>query len=145
MSGNTDPIYSRQGDVSTNGTTGMSQAITAAAADFTGAGANNVLVWTADATNGGFLQKLRLKAAGTNVVSVLRVFINNGSANTTAANNSFYVEMPLPATTLNNGGMTGPDIDVPMNLALNPGFRIYAGLGTAVAAGWFVTGVGGKY
>ena len=145
MSGNTDPVYSRQGDVSTNGTTGMSQAITAAAADFTGAGANNVLVWTADATNGGFLQKLRLKAAGTNVSSVLRVFINNGSANTTAANNSFYVEIPLPATTLAGASMTGPDIDVPMNLALNPGFRIYAGLGTAVAAGWFVIGVGGKY
>ena len=141
MAGNTDPIYSRVGDVSTNGTTGMSQAITAAAADFTGAGANNVLVWTADATNGGFLQKLRAKAVGTNAATSLRVFINNGSANTTAANNTFYTDTNLPST----AGAVGLDIDIPMNIALNPGFRIYVGLSSAVAAGWVVTGVGGKY
>jgi hypothetical protein len=141
MAGNTDPIYSKQGDVSTNGTTGMSQAITAAANDFTGAGANNVLVWTADATNGGFLQKLRAKAVGTNAATILRVFINNGSANTTAANNTFYTDINLPSTV----GTAGLDIDIPMNIALNPGFRIYVGLSSAVAAGWVVTGVGGKY
>ena len=142
---NTDPIYSRVGDVSTNGTTGMSQAITAAANDFTGAGANNVLVFTADATNGGFVQRLRFKSAGTNVASVARVFINNGSANTTATNNTFIGEVALPATTSAAAGTTGPDIDYPLNFPLNPGFKIYVGLGTAVAAGWFVTPVGAKY
>ena len=144
MAANNDPIFSRIGDVSTNGTTTMSQPITAAANDYTGAGANNSLVFTADPTNGGFVQRLRFKALGTNVATVARIFINNGSVNTTAANNSFYGEISLPATTLSASAAT-VDIDYPMNLAINPGFRIYVGLGTAVAAGWVAMPIAGKY
>ena len=144
MPGNTDPVYSRVGDVTTNATTGMGQAVTAAANDYTGAGANNVLVFTADATNGGYLQRVRLKAAGTNVASVMRFFLNNGSANTTAANNSFFGEISLPVTAANAAAAT-QELDYTFNLALPAGFRIYAGLGTAVAAGWIMTPVAGKY
>jgi len=144
MPANTSPIYSRLGDVSTNGTTGMSQAITSAAADYTGASANNVLVFTADATNGGYVHRLRFKAAGTNVAAVMRVYINNGSANTTAANNAFYGEVSLPATTASTTAAT-VDVDYPMGFALNPGFRIYVGLGAAVAAGWVCMAIGGEY
>lgn len=141
---NLDPIFTRVADVTTNGTTGMSAGITAAAADYDGSGANNVLVFTADSTSGGFVQRLRFKAKGTNVATVARIYINNGSANTSAANNAFYGEISLPATTASATAAT-VDIDYPMNFALPPGFRIYVGLGTAVAAGWVVTPVGGKY
>lgn len=144
MPGNTDPIYSRVGDVTKDASTGMGQAVTAAANDYTGAGANNVLVFTADATNGGYIQRVRLKAAGTNVASVMRFFLNNGSANTTAANNSFFGEISLPATTANAAAAT-QELDYIFNLALPADFRIYAGLGTAVAAGWVMTPVAGKY
>jgi hypothetical protein len=144
MPGNTDPIYSRVGDVSTNATTGMGQLITAAANDYTGIGANNVLVWTADATNGGYLQRVRLKAGGTNVASVMRFFINNGSTNGTATNNSFYGEISLPATTASATAAT-VDMDYTFNIALPAGFKVYAGLGTAVAAGWAMTPIAGKY
>ena len=144
MAANNDPIYSRRGQVATNGTTGMSQAITAAAADYTGAGANNVLVFTADATNGSFVQRLRFKAAGTNVAAVMRIYINNGSVNTSAANNAFYGEVSLPATTASTTAAT-VDIDYPMAIALPAGFRIYCGLGAAVAAGWVVTPIAGDY
>lgn len=144
MPGNTDPIFSRVGSVSTTGTT-MSQPVTAAANDFTGAGANNVLVWTADATNGGYIRSIRMKANGTNVASAVRFFINNGSANTSATNNAFYTEAALPATTATATNVTSNDFEVPMFLALDPGYRIYAGLATAVAAGWTFVGIGGKY
>jgi hypothetical protein len=144
MPGNNDPIYSRIGDVTRDSTTGMNQLVTAAATDFTGAGANNSLVFTADATNGSFIQRLRFKAGGTNVATVVRIFINNGSANTTAANNTFYGEQSLPATTLINTAST-VEIDYPMNFALPAGFRIYIGLATAVAAGWVCTPIAGKY
>ncbi len=144
MPANTDPIYSRLGDVSNNSSTGMNQLITSAANDYTGAGANNSLVFTADATNGSFIQRLRIKAGGTNVASVLRIFINNGSANTSASNNVFYGEVSLPATTAIATAAT-IEIDYPMNIALPAGFRIYVGLGTAVSAGWVVTPVAGKY
>jgi hypothetical protein len=144
MAGNTDPIYSRRGMVATNGTTGMSQLITASAADYTGAGANNVLVFTADATNGSFVQRLRFKAGGTNVAAVMRIYINNGSANTSAANNAFYGEVSLPATTAATATAT-IDVDYPLNFALPAGFRIYVGLGAAVSAGWVVTAIAGDY
>ena len=148
---NTDPIYSKSGITSTNAATSMSQPITAAANDFTGVSANNVLVFTAAGTvgdniGGSFIQRLRFKAAGTNAgATVARIFINNGSVNTTATNNTFFDEVALPITTANTAGITSPAIDVPMNIALEPGFRIYVGLGAAVGGGWTVTPFAGRY
>jgi len=143
MAANTDPIFSKAGDVSNNSGTGMNQLVLSAANDYTGAGANNSLVFTAG-PDGGFVQRLRFKAGGTNVATVARIFINNGSANTTATNNVFYDEIALPATTASATAGT-PTIDLPMNIALPAGFRIYMGLATAVAAGWVVTPIAGEY
>ena len=144
MAANTDPVYSRVGDVSSNGTTGMATDITTATGDYTGVSANHVLVFTADSTNGGYVQRLRFQAKGTNTASVARIYLNNGSANTTATNNSFYGQQSLPGTTATNTAAT-TEIDYPMNIALPAGFRIYVGLGTTVAAGWVCVAVGGKY
>jgi hypothetical protein len=144
MPANVSPIYSISGDVSNNGTTGMNQMITAAANDYTGIGANNSLIFTADATNGSYIQRVRLKAGGTNVASVMRFFLNNGSTPGTAANNVFYGELSLPAVTLIATAAT-IELDYVMGFALPPGFRIYMGLGTAVAAGWVATVIAGKY
>jgi len=141
---NNDPIFSRVGDVTNNGTTGMNQAILAAATDYTGVDADTSLVFTADATNGSFVQRLRFKAAGTNIATVARIYLNNGSAPTTATNNTFYGEISLPATTAIATAAT-VEIDYPMGFALPAGFRIYVGLATAVAAGWVVTPIAGKY
>ena len=144
MPANTDPVYSRLGDVSSNGTTGMATDITTATGDYTGVSANHILVFTADATNGGYIQRLRFQAKGTNTASVARIYLNNGSTNTSAANNSFYGQQSLPGTTASNTSAT-TEIDYPMNLALPAGFRVYVGLGTTVAAGWVCTPVAGKY
>lgn len=143
MAANNNPIFSITGSVSNNASTGMNQLITAAANDYTGAGANNSLVFTAG-TNGSFVQRLRFKAGGTNIASVARVFINNASSNTTATNNVFYGELSLPATTATAVAATA-DFDYVMNIAIPAGFKIYVGLGTAVAAGWVVTTIGGNY
>lgn len=59
-------------------------------------------------------------------------------------NQSFVGEISLPATTASVSAAT-PDIDYVMNLALPPAHRILVGLGTTVAAGWAVTGIGGNY
>lgn len=141
---NKAPIYSIAGDPSSNSATAMAPTFTTAAADYTGATAtNNKVVFTASA-NGGFIQRLRFKAIGTNTASVARIFINNGSVHTTAANNSFYGEISLPATTISAVAAT-VEIDYPMNFALPPNFTIYVGLGTTVAAGWVCTPVAGEY
>lgn len=149
MPANTQPIYSIKGLVSSDGTATTSSAMaptfTTAANDYTGATAtHNKVVFTADATNGSYVQKLRFKAIGTNTASVARIFINNGGAATTAANNSFYGEVSLPATTAIATAATA-EVEYPLALALPPGFRIVVGLATTVAAGWVCTGIGGAY
>lgn len=144
MAGNADPIFSKSGDVSSDGTTGMAPTITTAVGDYTGASADYKLVFTADATNGGFIQRIRFKPAGTNIASLARIFINNGSANTTASNNSFYGDMTLPVSTASLTASM-PELDYPLNIALPAGFRIYVGVATTVAAGWYCTPIAGKY
>lgn len=69
---NNNPIFSKMGVITGGGI------LTTAAADYTGLSINNLPVITADATNGGFIQRLRFKALGTNVATVARLFINNG-------------------------------------------------------------------
>lgn len=146
---NQQPIFTRQGEISTNNgitsTANMSfSPLLTATGDFSGISANHKIVFTADPTNGSFVQRLRFKAIGTNVATVARIYINNGGSQLIANNNSFFGEQSLPATTLINTAGT-IDVDYPMNIALNPGFRIFVGLGTTVAAGWICTPVGGLY
>ena len=109
------------------------------AKDGTGAVAT---VFTADAAAGSDLQKLIFRPRGTNVGSVARVFLNNGLSNATAANNSLIAEVGLPATTLTETAANA-GAELALNLNLAPGHAILVVLGTAVAAGWQVTGVGG--
>lgn len=144
MPGNIDPIYSRVGEVSNAQSTAWGAAITTATGDYTGASANHVLVHTADATNGSYVQRLRFTAIGTNVATVARIYINNGSANTTAANNVIYGQVSLPATTASNSAAT-TEVDYPINFALPPGFRIYVGVATTVASGWVCVAIAGDY
>lgn len=144
MAANNSPIFTRVGDVSSNGTTGMATDLVTATGDYTGVSANHQLVFTSDATEGSFLRRLRFKAKGTNTASVARIYINNGSDPTTATNNTFFGEATLPSTTATNTAATA-EIDYTMDVALNPGFRVYVGLGTTVAAGWVCAAIGGKY
>jgi len=74
MAGNQNPIFSRVGDIQ-GGVT-----LQTAAADYTGQSNNNSTVFVADNTNGGFVQRLRFKATGTNIATVARIYINNGNA-----------------------------------------------------------------
>lgn len=100
-------------------------------------------VFTAGA-DGALVQKLVARALGTNVATVLRIFINNGSTNATVANNTLLAEMTLPATTLSEVAQQ-PPYELPLNLALPAGYKINCTIGTAVAAGYQLTVVGGSY
>lgn len=143
MTANTTPIYTLTPDVATDHSTTMATTLTTATGDYTGASANHVQVHLSGA-NGSYVRKLRFKAIGTNTASVARIYLNNGSAHTSAANNSFYGELSLPATTgVNTAGTV--DIDYTMEIALPSGFSIWVGLGTTVAAGWVCTAIAGQY
>ena len=149
MPANTTPRFTLIGTNTSDGSTGMAPTFTTAAADYTGITAtHNKVVFTADATNGSRLCGLRFKSIGTNVVTVARIFINNGSTPATATNNSFFAEQALPATTAIATTST-VDIDYyfPAGYVdLEPGFKIIVGLGTTVAAGWVVSPIlGGDF
>ena len=94
--------------------------------------------------NGSFVGFIKLKPLGTNVASVARFWINNGSTNATAANNFLIAEAALPATTAATATALA-DISVPINYAIPAGYKINFALGTTVAAGWQATVVGGNY
>ena len=138
MAANTAPIFSLLGDVQWGATT-IATANTAK--DGTGTVLN---VFTADATNGGFIQRIRFRAAGTNVATVARVFINNGSTNATAANNILFDEITLAASTISEVAALAV-YELPLNFALPPGYKLNVTVGTTVAAGYYVSVIGGKY
>ena len=102
------------------------------------------LVFTADATNGGFVQKLSMRSLGTNIATVIRVWLNNGSTTGTASNNTLIAEATLAATTLSQVAAVA-HYEVPLNIALPAGYRIYVTVGTTVAVGYDVAAWGGKY
>lgn len=149
MPANNDPIYSKVADIQWNGTSALlTSAMTAGnVSSYNGTDANVALLFTADATNGGFVQKVRAKCCaltGTSSASVLRLFLNNGSTNGTAANNVLIGEVSLPAVA-NTVVAATPDVEYTLNIAIPPGYKIYGGLGTAVTTGWAVSVIGGKY
>ncbi len=137
MPGNTAPIFSRVARIEWSG------GITAANTAKDGTGSVDT-VFTADASNGSYLQKLIIRPRGTNVASVLRVFLNNGLANTTAANNVLVGEVALPATS-NSEVASLSGFELGLNIPLPAGYRVNVTLGTAVAGGYAVSGIGGDY
>ena len=136
MAANTVPIFPKAGLISWGTITTANTA-----KDGTG---TVVTIFTADATNGSRIDSIIVRALGTNVATVLRVFINNGSVNSTATNNSLYSETTIAATTLSEVAALA-NTAIPLNLVLPAGYKINITIGTTVAAGLSVTATGGTY
>lgn len=141
MAANTSPIFSAKGSIQWN-----PAILTAAntAKDGTGTVATVATGNAVGNAAGNLIQKLIARPLGTNVATVLRVFINNGSTNATALNNSLIAEMSLPATTLSEINAQY-DYVLPLDFILPAGYKINCTLGTAVAAGFALTVMGGEY
>ena len=94
--------------------------------------------------NGSRLDFIRLRALGTNVATVCRVWLNNGGATTTASNNMLFTEATLAVTALSEVAATVENT-ITINASLPAGYRVYLTFGTAGAAGHHATAVGGDY
>lgn len=137
MAANTTPIFLKQPNVQY-----VSTGVNAnTALDGTGTVAT---VFTADATNGSKIENVSLYHLGTNVATVVRFFVNNGSSNTTATNNALVYEVTMAASTLSQTAASVP-INIPINLYLKPGYKLNVTIGTAIAAGIMVFAQGGDY
>jgi ABC-type glycerol-3-phosphate transport system permease component len=139
MALNTAPIYSGVGDIQWGAT-----ALVAANTTYEATG-SNVLTVFSSSISGSFIQRVRFKASGSTVATVARLFINNGGAISTTANNILFDEITLPATTSGSTAATAV-FELPFNVALPSAYRILATTATAqVNGGWYVSAVGGSY
>lgn len=110
-------------------------------------GTGTVVTVATGGTNGSIINKIEVRALGTNVATVMRFFVNNGATNATATNNSLVYESTIAATTLSEvAALADNVIDVtrgattePAIPFLPPGYKINITIGTAVAAGLAVT------
>ena len=102
-----------------------------------------VTVFTAG-ENGARVDYLKIRALGTNIATVARVFVNNGSTNATAANNTLIIDQTIAATTNSETAQLTDNI-IQLDLSLPAGYKINVTIGTSVAAGLQVTAVGGDY
>lgn len=142
MAANTSPIYTRTGDIQ------WAVNMTAANNTIDITTGTTYTVFTADATEGGFVRELRLKAnpSQNTAATVLRIWINNGASVGTDTNSVLFTEVGIPATTT-SATNAQPDFIVPINLALPAGYKLIATLGTAPGgSGEFMcVAIGGKY
>lgn len=136
MAANKDPIYTLVPTVS--------WAAVIATANTAKDGTGTVATVFTAGSEGSFVQKLVARPTGTNVASVLRVFINNGATNATAINNSFLADISLPTIT-NSEVASQQIVELFLNVGLPAGYKINCTIGTTVAAGWAVSAVGGNY
>jgi hypothetical protein len=141
MPANNQPIFTRLADVQWT-TSAMTVANTTT--DLTAG--TSYLAFTADTTNGGYVQRIRFRTLGTNSnATAARIWVNNGATTATAANNALIDEITLPSTTVSQVASQA-NYELPLNFALPAGYRIYITLGTApTSAGWNATVIGGKY
>jgi hypothetical protein len=141
MPANNQPIFTRLADVQW---TVSAMTVANTTTDLTAG--TIYLAFTADATNGGYVQRIRFRTLGTNSnATVARVWVNNGSTTATAANNTLIDEITLPTTTVSQVAAQA-NYELPLNFALPAGYKIYITVGTApTSAGWNATVIGGKY
>ncbi len=145
MAANTQPIYTLTPHIgwgSVDGDGGAAGPLKTANTAKDGTG-TVLTVFTAGA-NGSYVTRIRARAAGTNIASVLRVFVNNGSSQATLANNIYYDELSLPATT-NSEVAALATFELTLGFALPAGYKLMVTLGTTIAAGVFVSVIGGDY
>lgn len=146
---NTEPRFTREPDIQGTAVIGPS-----ANTAFDGTGANITSIFQADTTSGGFVSKVRFKAAGSPAATVARLFICSvtgtftpGTSNT-SANTWLFEEVALPAITSSQVDITSNDYEMNLNIALPPGYRLLAAFGTSTGAagtGYKVTTIAGKY
>ena len=138
MAANTSPIFSIAGDA---------QWVTATEANSVGniTGGTIYQVFSAG-TNGSYVQKIRFRHTGANAAAVVaRVYLNNGGATGTAANNTLFDEITIAANATFTTNAASINYELPLGFALPTGYRIYVALGAAAAGGIACTVIGGDY
>ncbi len=109
-------------------------------------------IFTADATEGSFVQRVRLKYTAngttTSVAATMRLWISSTTSGTpTQATSAFWDEIALPATGTLTTTTQVPCYDVPFNVWLPPSYTILCKITVSQSAntGYSACTVAGKY
>lgn len=151
MAANTSPIFGRTPDVQVGGAVLGPTAVTLQ--DGTGA---TPIIFMADATEGGWVDRIILKSVGSANATVVRIFyctstvaagsFTPGTTNT-AANTAMIAEASLAAITTSNL-VAQNDVVIPIRMQMPAGTKLLIGFGTSTGAagtGYAVTTIGVKY
>lgn len=117
--------------------------LTAANTALDGTGTTGRLLAFTAGASGSLLPSIRFTHKGTNSsATVMRVFRNNGADPETATNNVLIGERAVAANTLSQ---TAASIayDLPLDITLEAGERIYVTMGTAATAGVHIAPING--
>ena len=142
MAANTNPIYPLTPNVGLMNVL-LSTALTNTKAyDGTDAAGTALAQVLLAGSNGARVDSLQVQltstngatASGTTAATLVRFWLNNGAANTTATNNQLLGEVAIPAATVVALATSiNPIYNIPVNLSIPAGYKIY--VGATVAAG----------
>lgn len=148
MAGNATPQFTKNGIIG-------SVLVTAANTSSQGGGtiATDIFkIVTADATNGSFVEYVRVMAtataATTTTATVARIFASSvTSGATTSANTYLIAEIALPAIGADNASSAVNAYDIAINMRLPASYTLLATNHAAPAANtaWRFTAIGGDY
>lgn len=146
MAANTSPVFTKNGQIN-------SALVTAANTSSQGGGtvATDIFkVYTADATNGSYLQYLRWIPTGTATTTTTattgRVFVSSITSGATTSANTFLIkETALTAISADNSTGAVNEFDIPLGFVLPAGWTILVTNHVAPAANtaWRATVIGG--
>ena len=141
MSVNTIPPYVKVGVVGWNTVNILTGNTSVVPAGTVGTDLGDLYTVGAD---GEFIERITVMPKGTNVATVIRIFINNGSSVAVATNNTLLGEIQCPATTVSQiAAQVRLGLDI--HQAFPAGYKFYYTIGTTVAAGFSIMLWGGSY
>lgn len=139
MPANTDPIFALTPKIAWG---------TVATANTALDGTGTIVTICTAGSNGSRVSRIVCQYTGTSVATVLRVFINNGSTNVTATNNTLRSELTIAANTLSQVAQSTQTniIDFGADgLILPNGYKLNITIGTTVANALTVEAESGDY
>lgn len=107
-------------------------------------GTGTVVTLATAGTYGQKIKRIVIQPTGTSVKTVVRLFINNGSTNATAGNNTYIKDIAVPANTIVENDVM-PNIELDVDIDLPPSYKLNATIGTTVAAALAITAFGGDF
>lgn len=137
MAQNTAPIFTLVPKIGFGTLTGN---IASTRSDGVGTIATDMFIlFTADATDGSYVSKIRISAAATTpttmTASVIRIFISSQTSGaTTAANTVLYLEIGTAAIPAANAANAINYYEVPCDFALPPSYTLLASIHANMAA-----------